>query len=414
MNKFFQKMEPYIAKVSNEIHLLAVRDALMSMIPFLALAGISVFFGAVFFTDTSIVGKHMDPTTLTNIGSFFTRINRSTIGLMAFMLAAMIPYFMGKHRGYAKPLTLAITGLSLFFIFTPIAGGTDYFGSQGAILAMIIGLTSSELFMKLAKNKKLRLNVGENVPESVANSFNVILIIFILIILYSLIATLLQVTTGLEAIALISNILQKPLVNIGATLPGAIVYTLVQTLLFAIGIHPGAIVSPIETAFIAAMQEGRIVNYSFVTTYGQLGGTGACLGLLICLLFFAKRKELKAVGKLATLADIFNINEPLSFGIPIVFNPTLIIPYILCPLINTILAYFVTAAGLMSVMTNVITWSTPVFFKGFIGSNGDFRNVIMELVCLVIDVVIYLIFLRMYEAQLDKSEAQIGKSEAAA
>ena len=116
------------------------------------------------------------------------------------MLVLMISYFMGKQRGYYNPLILSITSLALFFIFTPLAGGYEYFGTQGALLAMIISLTSSELFIKLSKNKKLRINVGDNVPEAVKNSFNTIIIIIILICLYSLIATILSVVTGMEAI----------------------------------------------------------------------------------------------------------------------------------------------------------------------------------------------------------------------
>ena len=405
LEKIFEKLDPVFGKIGNEIHLLAIRDALMSMIPFLAIAGISTFFSAILFTETSIVGKHMDPVTLANIASFFQRIGTGTISLMSVMLVLMIPYFMGKQRGYHNPLILSITGLSLFFIFTPLAGGSDYFGTQGALLAMLIGLTSSELFMKLAKNKKLRINVGDNVPEAVKNSFNTIIIIIILLMLYSLIATVLSVVTGMEAIALICDVLQKPLIGIGATLPGAIIYTLVQTILFFFGIHPGAVVAPIETAFVTAMDQGKIINYSFVTTFGQMGGTGACMGLLIVLIFFSRRKDLRAVGKVSAIADIFNINEPLSFGIPIVFNPTLIIPYIICPLFNTILAYVATKLGFMAVFTNVVTWSTPIFAKGYIASNGDIRAVIMEAVCLLCDIAIWLVFIRIYEKQLAKTEA---------
>ncbi len=404
MNKLTEKFDPFFSKISTEIHLLAMRDALMSLIPFLSIAGISTFFGAILFTETSFIGKRMDPETLVNIGSFFTRISTGTISLMSIMLVIMIPYFMGKQRGYYNPLILSITSLSLFFIFTPLAGGYDYFGTQGVMLAFIIGLTSSELFIKLSSKEKLKMNVGDRVPEAIANSFNTILIVIILITLYSLIATLLQVITGMEAIAFISDILQKPLIKVGATLPGAIIYFLVQTLLFAVGIHPGAIVAPIETALVTAIEEGSIINYSFTATYGMLGGTGACLGLLICLLFFTKRKELKAVGRLGALADIFNINEPLIFGIPIAFNPIMIIPFVLCPIINVTLAYIATSIGLMSVMTNVIAWSTPVFLKGYIASNGDIRCVIMELICIIIDFVISLIFLRVYEGQLAKTE----------
>ncbi|MCI8294078.1 MAG: PTS sugar transporter subunit IIC [Hespellia sp.] len=404
LDKIIEKLDPVFGKIGNEIHLLAIRDALMSMIPFLAISGVCTFFSAIFFTETSFIGKMMDPVSIANIASFFQRIGNGTISLMSVLLAVMIPYFMGKQRGYHNPLILSVTSLALFFVFNPLDGGSAYFGTQGALLAMIIGLTSSELFIKLAQNEKLKINVGNNVPEAVKNSFDTFIIIIVELVLYSLIATILSVTTSMEAIELISNILQKPLVNIGATLPGAIIYTVVQTILFNFGIHPGAIVSPIESVFTMAIEEGKIINYSFITTFGQMGGTGACLGLLIVLLFLAKRKELKAVGRVAVLPTLFNINEPLSFGIPIVFNPIMMLPFMICPLVNTIFAYIVTKLGFLSVFTNIITWSTPPFIKGYIASNGDFRAIIIELICMVCDIFIWLIFLRVYEKQLEKNE----------
>ena len=402
--KLQTKLDSFLGWIGSEIHLLAMRDALMTMIPFLALSGIATFFGSVLLSS-SFITNSFDAATVSNIQSFFTRIGKGCIDLMSVMLAVMIPYFMGRHKGFKNPLILGIVGISLFMIFNPLAGDTSYFGTSGVLLAMIIGLTSSELFMRLSSNEKLKINVGDNVPQAVKDSFNSLLIIMILILLYALIATVLSVTTGMEAIELISNLLQRPLVGISATLPGAIIYTIIQTLLFACGIHPGAIVAPIETAFIAAGLEGEIVNYTFVTTFGQMGGTGACIGLLFVLLFLSKRKEFKTLGKLATVSEVFNINEPLIFGIPIAFNPILIIPFVLSPLVNITLAYFATKIGLISIYTNTVTWSTPIILKSIVGANGDMRNVIMEIVCIVIDIFIWLFFIRIYENRLAKEEA---------
>ncbi|MDQ0361475.1 PTS sugar transporter subunit IIC [Breznakia pachnodae] len=403
-NKFKEKLDSFLAWIGGEVHLLAMRDSLMSMIPFLALSGIATFFAYVLL-DTSFVTDSLDPTTIANIQSFFVRIGNGCMNLMAVMLVVMIPYFLGRQKGFNNPIILGVTGLSMFMIFNPLDGGTGYFGTQGVLLSMIIGLTSAELFMRLAKIEKLKINVGDNVPQAVKDAFNSLLIILILIVVYALAATTLSVATGLEAIELISDVLQKPLVGIGATLPGAIIYTIIQTLLFAVGIHPGAIVAPIEAVFITAGLEGHIVNYTFVTTFGQMGGTGACAGLVVVLIFLAKRKEFRTLGKLAVVSDAFNINEPITFGVPIAFNPILIVPYVLVPLVNIVLAYFATVAGLIAVYSNTVTWSTPIFLKSIVGANGDIRNVIMELVCLVIDIFIWWFFMRIYEKQLDSQEA---------
>lgn len=398
-----EKLDNFLAWVGSEVHLLAVRDALMSLIPFLSISGVATFFAWVLL-ESAFVKNALDPNTIAVCQQFFVRIGNGCLGLMSVLMVAMVPYFLGRQRGFHNPLLLSITGLCLFFVFNPLDGGWSYFGTQGVLLAMIIGLTSAELFMKLAANDKLKINVGENVPQAVKDSFNSLITILIMIVLYAFIATFLSAVTGKEAIALLSDILQKPLMNVGASLPGAIVYTLVQTLLFAVGIHPGAIVAPIETVLVAATSEAKIINYSFLATFGMMGGTGACLGLCIALILFSKRQELKQVGRLAVVSEIFNINEPLSFGVPIVFNPIMMVAYVVIPLINVVLGYVITKIGLISVYTNTIPWSTPNIFKSIIGANGDIRNIIAELLILALDVFLWTFFLKIYEGQLEKEE----------
>ena len=398
-------LDNFLGWVSSEVHLLAIRDALMTLIPFLSISGVATFFAWVLL-ESSFVKNSLDPNTIAVFQQFFIRIGNGCLGLMSVLLVAMIPYFLGRQKGFYNPLLLSVAGLCMFFIFNPLDGGWGYFGTQGVLLAMIIGLTSAELFMKLAANDKLKINVGENVPQAVKDSFNSLITIFIMILVYALVATVLSAVTGKEAIALISDILQKPLMNVGASLPGAIIYTLAQTLLFSVGIHPGAVVAPIETVLVAATAEGKIINYSFLAAFGMMGGTGACLGLCIALIFFSKRKDLKQVGRLSVVSEIFNINEPLSFGVPIVFNPILMVAYVVIPLINVTLGYIITKIGLISVYTNTIPWSTPQFLKSVIGANGDIRNIIAEVVILVLDVFLWTFFLKIYEKQLDKQETE--------
>ncbi|MBR4471779.1 MAG: PTS sugar transporter subunit IIC [Erysipelotrichaceae bacterium] len=400
-----EKLDNFLGWIASEVHLLAIRDALMSLIPFLSISGVATFFAWVLL-ESAFVKNALDPNTIAVCQQFFIRIGNGCLGLMSVLLVAMIPYFLGRQKGFHNPILLSVTGLCLFFVFNPLDGGWSYFGTQGVLLAMIIGLTSAELFMKLAANEKLRIDVGENVPQAVKDSFNSLITILIMILLYALIATVLSAATGKEAIALLSDILQKPLLNVGGSLPGAIVYTLVQTLLFSVGIHPGAVSAPLEAVFIAAGAEGKIVNYTFLCAFGMMGGTGSCLGLCVALVLFSKRKELKQVGRLAVISEIFNINEPLSFGVPIVFNPILMVAYVLIPLSNVIIGYFITKIGLISVYSNTIPWSTPFIFKSIIGANGDIRNIIAELVVLVWDTFLWLTFLRIYEKQLDREEAE--------
>lgn len=401
--KFRDKMEKLFINISKERHLLAMRDSFSSVIPFLILSGFVTFINAVLLGETGFVGSHLDPTLVEELGTLFTRLSTGTLGIFSIMLAILIPYHVGTGVHFENPKILSIVSLSVFFIFMPLAQDYSLFGTSGVLIAMIIGLTTSELFMKLSKNEKLKINVEGNIPQTVLDSFNFLITICIMLVGYALVAFALQQISGMEIGDLINTILQKPLVGVAATLPGVILNILVQTGLFAFGIHPAGVTFAVfEPIFTASFETGAIVNVSFRDTYGLLGGTGCTIGLVIAMIFIAKRKEMKAIGKLAAPVSLFNINEPVIFGVPIVYNPIMMIPFILVPICNLTVAYFVTAAHLVSICSTYVTWSTPPIVSAYVASNGDIRNVILQIAIIAMDVVIYSVFLKIYERSLNK------------
>lgn len=404
MNSFIEKLEPIMTKLSGNRCLVAIRDSLMTLIPFLAVSGIATFFAYVLFSTDSVIGigGMFDESTLAYIVSFFSRISNATISIMSLMLAFLVPIFIGKQHGYNNPTMMGIIGLALFFIFNP-AGSTEYFGTKGVMLAFLVGITSALLFLKLESIDKLKIKIeGASIPEAVSKSFNVLFVIIIMLIIYSLAATVLYaVSGGLEVIEIINTVLQAPLVGFTATPVGMVLYFLASNLLWSFGIHPSAIMAPADAALTVAVTEGHIINYSFIVTYGMVLGTGSLGGLLINL-FLSKRKEFKGLAELCALPEFFNITEPLTFGTPICYNLVMMIPFIFVPIINCFIAYGLTIAGLVSPISNNITWSTPIIFKSLIGSNGDIRNLILEIALLVLDVFLWMPFVKAYERQLNK------------
>ena len=193
-----------------------------------------------------------------------------------------------------------------------------------------------------------------------------------------------------------------------------IVNVLLQNLVFFFGIHPAGVTNPVfDTPLTIALTQNaeaiaqgltptNICNLAFRDVYTTLGGSGATLGLLICMLFFSKRNEVKEIAKVAAPVSIFNINEPVLFGLPVVYNFVMLIPFVAVSVINVIIAYLATAAHLVSVLSVYVTWSTPIGFSAFLASAGDFRNVILQLLLVVLDELIWFPFLKMYEKQLEK------------
>ena len=310
-----------------------------------------------------------------------------------------------------------MVALSCFIIGTPIVDSaipTTWLGSNGMFEGLMFGIISSVIFLKVAENDKLKIKVSGNVPGAIVSTFNNMFAIIITLLIVTFITYGIKFASGKEIAELINTTLQAPLVNITATLPGMIVNVLLQNLVFFFGIHPAGVTNPVfDTPLTIALTQNaeaiaqgltptNICNLAFRDVYTTLGGSGATLGLLICMLFFSKRNEVKEIAKVAAPVSIFNINEPVLFGLPVVYNFVMLIPFVAVSVINVIIAYLATAAHLVSVLSVYVTWSTPIGFSAFLASAGDFRNVILQLLLVVLDALIWFPFLKMYEKQLEK------------
>lgn len=173
-------------------------------------------------------------------------------------------------------------------------------------------------------------------------------------------------------------------------------------------------------AFSAGQELTNVVTKQFMETFTvSLGGTGMTLVVVFSMLAFMKSKQLKEVGKLAAPAAIFNVNEPVIFGLPIVLNPMIVIPWVLAPMISTGVAYASMATGLVPMTTGVsVPWTVPVLLSGFLATNS-IRGSILQLVQMAIVFVVWLPFLKALdkrnyqeEQDLDKSQGEELKEEA--
>jgi len=132
------------------------------------------------------------------------------------------------------------------------------------------------------------------------------------------------------------------------------------------------------------------------------------MGLLI-LMLLSKAKEYKSLGQLSLAPAIFQINEPITFGFPICFNPIMCIPYILVPMVTTTIYFGAISAGLCNAACVSIPWTTPLFINGFLVTGGDWRAIVVQLINLIVSVVIYYPFFKYSEKQALAREA--GKAE---
>lgn len=192
---------------------------------------------------------------------------------------------------------------------------------------------------------------------------------------------------------------------------GILIGLIIQQLLWSVGLHGSSILLAVlrppfmmlldqnRMAFEAGQPLPNIINLSFYELWIQFGGSGTTLGLVFSLLLFVKSKQLKNLGKLAIIPSLFNINEPVSFGIPIIMNPIMFIPWIVAPLVSATVTYFAMSFGLVAKATGVlIPWTTPCFISGTLATNS-ISGGILQIILIVITGAIYYPFIRAWDKQ---------------
>ena len=155
----------------------------------------------------------------------------------------------------------------------------------------------------------------------------------------------------------------------------------------------------------------NIINHQFQACFAKYGGAGSTLSLVIAMLLFCKSKRITMLGRLSIAPDIFNINEPIMFGLPMVLNPIMLIPFLLCPMINIFGSWAVMAAGIVPVATGpILTWSTPAILSGFL--LAGWQGAVLQVVLIIIGVFVYLPFIKTLDKQYLAEEAAAQEADA--
>lgn len=432
-SSFFQKFVSIATKIGEQIHLASLRDGFAMLMPLFILSGLAVLINNVVFPFI------FSGDLLTTVSMFGNALTNGTLNVAGLLLCPAIAYSLSRNKGFDNPIAAAIIALSTLVVMMPmsvmvtptgaeeavsISGVLQFsnIGTTGMFAGIIIGLLSTEIFMLFSNMKKLRINLGSDVPPAVGKSFSIMIPAIITLSIFSALNLFLVVVIGADLINLITNLIQAPLRGISTSLIGYLFLYSLGNLLFAFGIHQTVINGPFTEPFLLinmnenmlAYQNGEepmhILNSSFQAVYAQMGGTGATISLIIAIFLFSKHRSNKEIAKLAVAPGLFEINEPIIFGIPIVYNLPLMIPFVLLPVIQTILAYFATSIGLVSILKVQIPWITPPIISGWLASAGDIRVPILQIVLIVIGVIVYLPFLKISDMVVEK-QAKIEKAE---
>ncbi len=412
-----EKFIPVAARIGTERHLLAMRDGVVMMMPLLI---IGAFAMVVAEFPNQGVQDFMASTFGENWNAFEGIIMNATYGIAALVACLGVAGSLVKSYGI-DGMPAGIIGMSsLMAVVVPsvltdgdktveawIAGSLD---ANLLFTALLVAIITGEIYRWfIQKNVTIRLPGA--VPPAVSAQFAALIPGVVTLILFTAVRLLFATTAWGGFPAFVSDVISRPLRSVGTSYVGTLLACLMEHLLWSFGLHGSSVVIfPIfEPLWIVNMNENitegakNIVTFTFYENGVWIGGSGATLAAVLYMMFFAKSELLKSIGRIGILPSLFNINEPVTFGLPIVLNPVLMVPYILAPMTAMTVQYVGTAVGLFPLCNNMVPWTTPVLISGFL-TTGSFMGVVAQLCGLAAALAIWLPFIRAYDKKCYREE----------
>lgn len=410
MDSISKTLEKYLLPFANKLGsnrvLGIIRNAMSAIVALLIIGSVSILLTN--FPHEGIA-EFLAPA-----NDFFNTIYACTAGVMGLITAASVAYYASVEYD-TVPTTSVLTTVAAFLVTQSyIEDGwptinIEGLGVSGLLTGIFVGIISVKI-LHLFQVRNIGIKMPEGVPPAVSESFSSLLPAIVVFVLFTFITTVL----GFDINAVISFIL-SPLSKVLNTLPGYIIYHMLCAVVFFCGINSAVVIGVVEAFIIqngmaneAAHAAGQAVEY--VATYPVdtmiwAGGTGATIGLVLLMTFFAKSKMMKTLGKVSFWPGIFNINEPVIFGVPIAFNPILMIPFILTPGILAGATYLLMTSGIVAMpIVGYVPWTLPPIVIGFVMSGGALSTTIWAACIVLISVVIYYPFFKIADKQMYEKE----------
>ena len=415
MDKFIEKLQSYLlpfsTKVANNKVLSSFGEGITATFPVIMIGSIAVLLASV------DIGGYQGFIVATDLKTVFQAVQNLTMGIVGLYCGGTIAYQLSVKLE-VDPLSSVVSTLASFILiqgYTPGTISTAYLGAPGLFLAMILAVIVPYL-TKFMFDKRLYIRLPQGIPAIVERSFAALTPSAVIIISIGFLQWGIGKTDYGNLPTLFYAMIQQPLSKIGLSFAGYSIVNVIADATFFCGIHGNSINSVLQPILLAASAENlaafsaglplpNIINGG-LSLFANLGGGGAVFGLQMCMLFFAKSDRLKALNKVTLVPCLFNISEPLLFGVPIMLNPILFIPFVFVPVINRTIAYVLTVVGIMPILNGVSApWTLPSFVRVMM-SGGGVVGVIVVFACMLLSVVVYYPFFRIVDRQyLDKEQA---------
>ncbi|HGE5980223.1 TPA: PTS sugar transporter subunit IIC [Vibrio cholerae] len=418
---------PIAAKVGNQPHVRAMRDGFIVAMPFIIVGSFILIFAFPPFAEdtTNVFGRVWLNFATAHFDIIMMPFNMS-MGIMTIFVSLGVAYSLAKAYKMDGITSAVLSLMSFLLVAAPAKEDSlsmAHMGGTGIFTAVMCAFFAVELY-RFMKKHNITIRMPEQVPPAIARSFEVLLpVLAIFLTLYPL-SLFVQAEYGMLIPDAVMAMF-KPLISASNTLPAIIGALLVCQLLWFAGIHGAAIVvgllSPIFLTnisanidtFVTGQPVPNIFTQPFWDFYIFIGGSGATLALVI-LMSFSRSAHLKSIGRMSAVPGFFQINEPVIFGSPVVMNPILFLPFVFAPVINATIAYFAIQLGFVGMGVATTPWTTPAIIGASWGSGWTFTPVLLVVGLLILDLLIYLPFFKMFEKQVLEQEQPVESKVKAA
>lgn len=421
-----EKLVPVAAWIAENKYVNGIRRAFIMMMPLLMIGSLFLMITAFPLPAyqsgmASLLGE--------NWKDIFDIPVSATFNLIALFVAFLVAQQLAKQFELDS-IAVGLLSLASFLILTPLGNTSEFgqvitftwLGSKGMFVAMVIGVVTVKIFHFFVK-RDILVKMPDGVPPEVIKSFEALIPGTVIL------ATALLLRVGMEHTSygtihdFVYKMLALPLRALGTSYIGSILTVFAISILWSVGINSGSMVNGFVRPFwlenqaenIAALQAGQPLPHVITEQFFDMiwmGGAGVTLSLLLAIVIFAKSKHIKSVGAIGIVPGIFNINEPVLFGLPIILNPIMLIPFNIVPIVMVTTQYIAMNIGLVSKPLGVaFPWPTPAVISGFI-TVGDFSGALIQIANLIIGAMIYLPFLRIIDKASKKEEDEMERLEA--
>lgn len=399
LNFVENKLAPPLNKMATQHHLSAVKDGMMVTVPL-------TIIGSIFLLIPNIpidaIKTFFEP-----YADIITTVNSITIGIVGLVGAASVAYYFANGYKDIKPdpLITGFVSVAAFLLATlneEFAIDTGLFGTKGLFTAILIALLTGTI-MHFFQKRDLVIHFPDTVPPLVSKSFMSLIPAFVVLTLVWIV----RIVCGINVNQVLMDCF-SPFVFALNTLPGFLVFMFIRSMLWSVGIHGGAVLAVADPFFLAMFGEnaaayaaGTLPPYitaSGFTMFVFLGGGGATLPLVL-MMMRSKEKGFSTLGKLCLPASLFEINEPVVFGVPLVMNPYMMIPYTLSTLTLSAGTYLLMMFDIIGRPVANIPWTIPPLFSHYLVTGGNIPAVIWGVVSLIIAGCIYYPFFKAMEKQ---------------